>query len=97
MAKVIKTHTHSWPWLRPLFAGLTPQGSGFVLRSIHVGFVVDKVALGSFRVAHTGATINNSDHTGETASSGNKLILSGVHDEAKNDSEKYASPFGKAY
>jgi hypothetical protein len=53
------------------------------------------VALG---YAHTGATINNSDHTSEAASSRNKLILSGVHDEAtNNDSEKYASPFGKAY
>jgi hypothetical protein len=36
------------PWLRWLVAGLSPWGPEFVPRSIHVGFVVDKVALGQF-------------------------------------------------
>jgi hypothetical protein len=34
------------PWLRLLVAGLSPQRPGFAPRSIHVGFVVDRVALG---------------------------------------------------
>jgi hypothetical protein len=34
------------PWLRRLVAGLSPQMHGFDPGSIHVGFVVDKVALG---------------------------------------------------
>jgi hypothetical protein len=34
------------PWLRRLVAGLPPRRPGFDLGSVHVGFVVDKVALG---------------------------------------------------
>jgi hypothetical protein len=34
------------PWFRRLVAGLSPRRSGFAPRSIHVGFVVDKVTLG---------------------------------------------------
>jgi hypothetical protein len=34
------------PWLRRLVAGLWPRRLGFDPGSIHVGFVVDKVALG---------------------------------------------------
>jgi hypothetical protein len=33
-------------WLRQLVAGLLPLRPGFALASVHVGFVVDKVALG---------------------------------------------------
>jgi hypothetical protein len=34
------------PWFRSLVAGLSPRRPGFAPGSIHVGFVVDKVALG---------------------------------------------------
>ena len=34
------------PWLRRLVAGLPPRRHGFDPGSVHVGFVVDKVALG---------------------------------------------------
>jgi hypothetical protein len=34
------------PWLRRLVAGLSPRRFGFDPGSVHVGFVVDKVALG---------------------------------------------------
>jgi hypothetical protein len=34
------------PWLRRLVAGLSPLRPGFDPGSVHVGFVVDKVALG---------------------------------------------------
>jgi hypothetical protein len=33
-------------WLRALVAGLSPRRPGFDLGPVHVGFVVDKVALG---------------------------------------------------
>jgi hypothetical protein len=36
------------PWLKRLVTGLSPQRPGFAPGSIHVGFVVDKVALGRF-------------------------------------------------
>jgi hypothetical protein len=34
------------PWLRRLAAGLPPRRPGFDPGSVHVGFVVEKVALG---------------------------------------------------
>jgi small ligand-binding sensory domain FIST len=34
------------PWFRQLVAGLSPPRCEFASRSVHVGFVVDKVALG---------------------------------------------------
>jgi hypothetical protein len=36
------------PWLRRLVAGLSPRRSRFAPESVHVGFVVGKVALGLF-------------------------------------------------
>jgi hypothetical protein len=33
------------PWLRRLVAGLSPRRPGFAPGSVHVGFVIDKVAL----------------------------------------------------
>ena len=38
--------TKAVPWLRRLVAGLSPLRPGFDPGSVHVGFVVDKVALG---------------------------------------------------
>jgi hypothetical protein len=34
------------PWLKQLATGLLPQKPGFMPTSVHVGIVVDKVALG---------------------------------------------------
>jgi hypothetical protein len=34
------------PWVRRLVAGLSPRRPGFDPDSVHVGFVVDKIALG---------------------------------------------------
>jgi hypothetical protein len=42
----IDRHYGTVPWLRSLLAGLSPRRPGFAPESIHVGFVVDKVALG---------------------------------------------------
>jgi hypothetical protein len=41
------TNIHFWavPWLRRLVAGLSPRRPGFDPGSVHVGYVVDKVAL----------------------------------------------------
>jgi hypothetical protein len=48
---MIMAHIHSnvffhVPWLRRLVAGLPPRRSGFAHLSVHVGVVVDEVALG---------------------------------------------------
>jgi hypothetical protein len=39
-------HIKAVPWLRRLVAGLSPRRPGFDRGSVHVGFVVEKVALG---------------------------------------------------
>jgi hypothetical protein len=36
------------PWLKRLVAGLSPRRPGFDPGSVHVGFVVDKLALEQF-------------------------------------------------
>jgi hypothetical protein len=41
-----KTQAEAVPWLRRLAAGLPPGRPGFDPGPVHVGFVVDKVALG---------------------------------------------------
>jgi hypothetical protein len=42
----IKSRLRAVPWLRSLVAGLSPRRPGFAPGSIHVGFVVENVALG---------------------------------------------------
>jgi hypothetical protein len=41
-----KANEKAVPWLRRLVVGLSPRRHGFDRGSVHVGFVVDKVALG---------------------------------------------------
>jgi hypothetical protein len=50
------------PWLKRLDAGLSPRRSGFAPESIHVGFVVDKVALGRFSPSTSDSPANISFH-----------------------------------
>jgi hypothetical protein len=45
---VTTTYYKAMPWLKRLVAGLSPWRPGFAPRSIHMGFVVDKEALGQF-------------------------------------------------
>jgi hypothetical protein len=42
----VRLTTRAVPWLRRLAAGLPPRRPGFDPGLVHVGFVVDKVALG---------------------------------------------------
>jgi hypothetical protein len=44
--RLTNPHCQAVPWLRRLAAGLPPRRPGFDPGSVHVGFVVDKVALG---------------------------------------------------
>jgi hypothetical protein len=46
MLSMIKVDYEAVPWLRRLVAGLSPRRPGFDPGSLHVGFMVDKVALG---------------------------------------------------
>jgi hypothetical protein len=41
-----KTKGNTVPWLRRFVTGLSPRKPGSAAWSVHVGFVVDKVALG---------------------------------------------------
>jgi hypothetical protein len=41
-------YTQAMPWLRRFVAGLSPLRPGFDPGSVHVGFVVHKVALGQY-------------------------------------------------
>jgi hypothetical protein len=43
---IVSVFTVAVPWLRRLVAGFSPRRSGFDPGSVHVEFVVDKVALG---------------------------------------------------
>jgi hypothetical protein len=43
--RYINTMSEAVPWLRRLVAGIPPRRPGFDPGSVHVGFVVDKVAL----------------------------------------------------
>jgi hypothetical protein len=47
-ASTIDINSRTWavPWLRRLLSGISQQRSGFAPGSVHVGFVVNKVALG---------------------------------------------------
>jgi hypothetical protein len=50
------------PWLRRLVAGLPPRRPGFDPGSVHVGFVVDKVALGQVLPGYFGIPLSLSFH-----------------------------------
>jgi hypothetical protein len=50
------------PWLKRLVGGLSPRRPGFAPGSIHVGFVVDKVALGRFSPSTSVSPANISFH-----------------------------------
>jgi hypothetical protein len=43
-------------WLRRLVAGLSTRGPGFAPGSVHVGFVVDRLALGQVSLRVLGVT-----------------------------------------
>jgi hypothetical protein len=45
-ATLYTSFTFAVPWLRRLVTSPSPQRPRFMPRSVHVGFVVDKVALG---------------------------------------------------
>jgi hypothetical protein len=50
------------PWLRRLVAGLSPRRLGFDPGSVHVRFVVDKVALGQVFLRVVGFPLSISFH-----------------------------------
>jgi hypothetical protein len=44
--RIVSNTWYAVPWLRELVAGLPPRRPGFASGSVHVRFMVDKVALG---------------------------------------------------
>jgi hypothetical protein len=57
-----QVHPHLVPWLRRLVAGLSLWRSGFDPGSVHVGFVVEKVALGQVFLRVVGSPLSISFH-----------------------------------
>jgi hypothetical protein len=55
-------HNRAVLWLRWLVAGLSTRRPGFDPRSVHVGFVVDKVALGQVFLRVVGFLLSISFH-----------------------------------
>jgi hypothetical protein len=57
-----KFQNQAVPWLRRLVASLSPRRPGFDPGSVHVRFVVDKVALGQFFLRIVGFPLSVSFH-----------------------------------
>jgi hypothetical protein len=57
-------NSSKYQWFRLLVAGLSPRRPGFAPVSIHVGFVVDKVALGQVFSEFFGFPLSISFHRG---------------------------------
>jgi hypothetical protein len=87
----LPTAVRAVPWLRRLVAGLSPRRSGFDPGSVHVGFVVDKVALGqyfgfSLSIHSTGVPLK--------WKSRNSIFITGLHNKPLGCSASVASAGG---
>jgi hypothetical protein len=87
------------PWLRRLVAGLPPRRPGFDPASIHVGFVVDKVALGHVFLPSTSVSPCQYYSTGAPLlGKGQKITIiftiTGLHNKPQGCSASVASAAG---
>jgi hypothetical protein len=86
------------PWLRRLAAGLPPRRPGFDPGSVHVGFVVDKVALGQGFPPSSLAFLCQFHSTGAPLlGKGQKIIfifIIGLHNKPHGCSASVASAAG---
>jgi hypothetical protein len=63
------------PWLRRLFASLSPRRLRFDPGSMHVGFVVDKVALDRFFPEYFGFSLSISFHRCSITRTNEKTLI----------------------
>jgi hypothetical protein len=85
------------PWLRRLVVGLSPRRSEFNPGSVHVGFVVDKVALGQVLPEYFSFPLSASFHQWSiTRRNEKKLIIfiTGLHNKPQGCGASVASAAG---
>jgi hypothetical protein len=88
------------PWLRRLAAGLPPRRPGFDPLSVHVGFVVDKVALGQVFPESFGFPLSISFHRCSITRKTTKIIIiivtftTGLHNKPQGCGASVASAAG---
>jgi hypothetical protein len=69
------------PWLRRLVAGLSARRPGFNLGSVHLGFVVDKVALGQVFSKYFGFSLPISFRRCSSTRKGLIIFITGLHNK----------------
>jgi hypothetical protein len=82
------------PWLRQLVAGLSTRRPGFDPSSVHVGFVVDKVALGQVSTQSTSVFICQFHSTGAPLHGKTKkliIFITGLHNKPQGCGTSVAS------
>jgi hypothetical protein len=85
----------SQEWLGQLVAGLSPRRPGFDPRPVHVGFVVDKVALGQVFPPSTSASPCQFYSTGAPLlGKMGKMFITGLHKQPEGCGTSVASAAG---
>jgi hypothetical protein len=74
------------PWFRRLVAGLSPRRPGSALRSIHVGFMMNKAAIRQVFSEFFGFPLSISSHRGSPYSYINKIQVGGCSLETSSHS-----------
>jgi hypothetical protein len=89
------------PWLRRLVVGLLPQRSGFDTGSVHVGFVVDEVALRPSQIPHPSTSVFPSQFLctgapllGKTKQKKLIIFITWLHNKPQGCGESVASAVG---
>jgi hypothetical protein len=93
----VNTLRRAVTWLRQLVAGFSPRRPGFDSGPIHVGFVVDKVALGRVFPEYFGFLLSMSFHRCSiTRKNEKKLIIfiTGLHNKPQGCGASIASAAG---
>jgi hypothetical protein len=100
-----RAELHEWkhvtvvavPWLRRLVAGLSPRRPGFNPGSVHMGFVVDKVALGQVFLPRTSVFSCQFHFTGAPLQGKMKkliIFITGLHNKHQGCGASVSSAAG---
>jgi hypothetical protein len=85
------------PWLRRLVPGFSPQRHGFDPVSVHVGFVMDKVALGQVFLRVVGFPLSVSFHRCSIIRKNEKkliIFITGLHNKPQGCGASVAAAAG---
>jgi hypothetical protein len=88
--------TRAVPWLRRLVVGLSPRRPGFDPGSVHMGFVVEEVALGRFFPECFGFPLPISFHRRSITRKNEKtfIFITGLHNRPQGCGASVASAAG---